>query len=281
MTIISPARRTPAATRIEDFPHRQRPPASDDFDRYRVAGVDLSVLRFDEAIEYLLDAPAAGRRLRVHFCAVHTLVEASKDLELRDALNEADLLAPDGMPLVWTGRLKGKRVERVCGPDAMLALLDRGRERGHRHFFYGSTPEVLDDLIVRLTERLPGVEVAGSYSPPFRALSWQEVESVVKTINESRADYVWVGLGSPKQDEWLAAFRPLLRSAVLLAVGAAFDFHAGHLRRAPRWAQRLGVEWLFRLASEPRRLAWRYAVSGVQLARLLLHDCFGKREPAL
>jgi N-acetylglucosaminyldiphosphoundecaprenol N-acetyl-beta-D-mannosaminyltransferase len=238
-------------------------------ERFPVLGVDVDAVGFEDALSALLDAPAAGRRLRVHFAALHTIVEAGKDPELRDALNDADLIAPDGMPLVWLGRLAGRRVERVCGPDTMPSLLDRSRERGYSHFFYGGSPDALDALVDAVTARYPGLEVAGAYSPPFRELTDAEVAGVAEMINDVAPDYVWVGLGSPKQDRWLARFRPLLDAPVLLSVGAAFDFGAGRLQRAPGWAQRRGLEWAFRLASEPRRLAWRYAVMGLRFAQLV------------
>jgi N-acetylglucosaminyldiphosphoundecaprenol N-acetyl-beta-D-mannosaminyltransferase len=191
---------------------------------------------------------------------------------LREALCEADVIAPDGMPIVWLARLQGQRVDRVCGPDTMPALLDRGREHGYRHFFYGGNPGSLDELVKSVTQRYPGIQVAGAYAPPFRPLTFREAEEVTRLINDAQADYVWVGLGSPKQDLWLAEFRPLLHAPVLLAVGAAFDFTGGRRQRAPEWAQRHGLEWAFRLAAEPRRLGWRYTVMSLRFLRLLLAD---------
>jgi N-acetylglucosaminyldiphosphoundecaprenol N-acetyl-beta-D-mannosaminyltransferase len=214
----------------------------------------------------------------VHVAAVHTFVEAGRDPELREALAGAELVMPDGMPLVLLGRLKGRKAQRICGPDMMPAVLDRSREQGYRHFFYGGTPELAQDLAAAMTERYPGLEVAGVYAPPFRSLSFAEVDEVARMINEADPDYVWVGLGSPKQDFWLAAFRPLLHAPVLLAVGAAFDFHAGRIKRAPRWAQRWGLEWTFRLAAEPRRLAGRYAVAGVRFLQLLVGELTRRKE---
>lgn len=241
-------------------------------EKYAVAGVDVSAMKFEEGVQHLLSAPINQQRLRVHFAAMHTLVEASKDSELRSLLNDAEVVAPDGMPMVWLGRRKGFPVERFCGPDVMPAILDRGRWLGHSHFFYGGRPETVELLASRLQEQYPGLNVAGIYAPPFRPLTLEESEEVATMINDSGADYVWVGLGSPKQDHWLATFRPLLRASVLLAVGAAFDFQNGRVKRAPKWAQRTGVEWLFRLASEPRRLGWRYTVTGMKFGRLLLNS---------
>ena len=242
-------------------------------------GIGVSAVTFDGAVETLMATPRHGERLRVHFGAMHTFTEASKSEDLRRSLDEADYVLPDGMPLVWLGRLRGKRLERVCGPDAMLAVLDKSRVRGQRHFFYGGTPESLGKLGAAMTRRFPGLCIAGLYSPPFRPLTEQETLDVAAKINAANPDFVWVGLGSPKQDEWLATFRPLLDAPVLLAVGAAFDFHSGRLRRAPRWAQRAGLEWAFRLAAEPRRLAGRYAAMGVCFARILLTEAASPGRP--
>ena len=240
------------------------------YETYNIAGVNVSALRYEEGLSMLLAAPVQQKRMRVHFAAMHTFVEASKDAELRDLLNEAEVIAPDGMPMVWLGRRQGKQVERFCGPDVMPAVLDRSRRMGFRHFFYGGRPDTVEQLAESLQERFPGLVVAGIYAPPFRPLTLEESEEVAEMINRSGADFVWVSLGSPKQDHWLATFRPLLKASVILAVGAAFDFENGRIKRAPRWAQRSGVEWLFRLASEPRRLFWRYTVTGLRFVQLLL-----------
>ena len=250
-------------------------PETDSFD---VAGVSVAALSFREAIQTLIAAPRQGRRLRVHFGAVHTFVEASKSEELRASLDEADFVMPDGMPLVMLGRIAGKKIERVCGPDTMLEVLDRSRIRNYSHYFYGGTPDSLAALALQMTERYPGLQIAGLHAPPFRSLSAEEIAEVADRINAAEPDFVWVGLGSPKQDEWLATFRPLLDASVLLAVGAAFDFHAGLRKRAPLWAQRSGLEWAFRLAAEPRRLAMRYAVMAGFMARILVSQAFRPRE---
>jgi N-acetylglucosaminyldiphosphoundecaprenol N-acetyl-beta-D-mannosaminyltransferase len=240
------------------------------FETYDVAGVNVHAVRFEEGMSMLLAAPVRKKRIRVHFAAMHTFVAASRDEELRQTLNEADVIAPDGMPMVWLGRRQGKQVERFCGLDVMPAVLDRSRRLGFSHYFYGGRPEMVEALAASLQEQYPGLNVAGIYAPPFRPLTPGEQGEVVDMINKSGADYVWVGLGSPKQDHWLASFRPYLTASVLLAVGAAFDVQNGSVKRAPRWAQRSGLEWFFRLLSEPRRLFWRYTVTNLRFAGLLL-----------
>jgi N-acetylglucosaminyldiphosphoundecaprenol N-acetyl-beta-D-mannosaminyltransferase len=246
--------------------------------RFSVQGVNVSAMSFDEAIDMLCKAPLQGRKLRVHFAAVHTMVEASKSAAMQDCLATAEVIAPDGVPLVWYGRLKGMTLQRVCGPDTMPAVLDRSRWDGTKHFFYGGAPGVAEQLAGQMTQRYPGLAVAGIYCPPFRALTEDENDAVVEMIDASGADFVWVGLGSPKQDLWMQQMQPRLQASVLLGVGAAFDFHAGLKTRAPRWMQRTGLEWTHRLVSEPRRLAGRYMTQATWFARLLLTDGI-KRGP--
>lgn len=241
--------------------------------RYPVVGTPIAGSTFATALDVLADAPAVGARLHVHFCTVHSIVEAHDDLELRGVFSAPDALSfPDGVPLVWVGRAQGASVERVCGPDMMPALIARSVALGGRHFFYGGAPGVADRLAVKLTERSPGLEVVGTYSPPFRALTAGEELAERAMINAARPDFVWVGLGAPKQDLWVARQRPHLDAAVLLAVGAAFDFHSGGLRRAPAWMQAHGLEWAYRLYAEPRRLARRYLVTNSRFAWLLVRD---------
>ncbi|WAJ27961.1 WecB/TagA/CpsF family glycosyltransferase [Antarcticirhabdus aurantiaca] len=238
-------------------------------------GIRVSALDLPGATNRILDAVAAGERGYVCVTGAHGVVEAQRDERLRTVHNDAFLVTPDGMPLVWALRGHGHRhCGRVYGPDLMADLIDRGRERGLKHFLYGATPATLQRLEARLAERYPGVEIAGSWSPPFRPLSAGEDASVAKRIDASGADIVWVGLGTPKQELWMARMRERLRAPMLVGVGAAFDFHAGTLRQAPRFVQRSGFEWAFRLACEPRRLWRRYAVTvpafiGLNLAQML------------
>jgi N-acetylglucosaminyldiphosphoundecaprenol N-acetyl-beta-D-mannosaminyltransferase len=235
---------------------------------FRVLGVDISSASFGQTLDRVLAAPDVGDRLSLHFATVHSIVEAQDDPQVAAAL-AAGVVEPDGMPLVWLGRRRGFAIERVCGPDLMPAVMDAGRPLRRRHYLYGATPKVLESLHGRLVRRYPGIEVVGTHSPPFRALSPGEARADVDRINATRPDYVWVGLGAPKQDLWTAANRPALEASAILAVGAAFDFHAGRRRRAPRWMQQSGIEWLHRLAADPRRLAARYTVVNARFAWLV------------
>ena len=215
--------------------------------------------------------PLARLRVQPRRTVVHELVEAHDSGALRDALSQG-LVEPDGMPLVWLARRADAAVERVCGPDFMPALIGAGVERQRSHFFYGGGPGVPEGLAARFAARYPGLRVAGTLSPPFRPLSAAEDEAIVARINAAKPDYVWVGLGAPKQDLWVAEHRSRLDAAALLAVGAAFDFHAGRRRRAPRWMQRSGTEWLFRLVTEPRRLAGRYTRVNARFLALVIGE---------
>jgi N-acetylglucosaminyldiphosphoundecaprenol N-acetyl-beta-D-mannosaminyltransferase len=229
--------------------------------RINVLGVGISAINLEQAVQEIECWIADGTRKYVNVCTVHTVMECQNDTRLRTIVNQSGLSTPDGMPLVWLSRLQGFReTGRVYGPDLMLALCERSQLTGHRHFFYGGAPGVADLLARKLRARFPGLSVVGIYSPPMHQTDTQEETDVLDLINRSSADILWVGLGTPKQDYWVSRHRPMLSASALIAVGAAFDFHAGLLRQAPRWMQRIGLEWVFRLAQEPRRLAYRYLV---------------------
>lgn len=213
-----------------------------------------------------------GERQYVCVTGVHGVMESQRDQGLRRIHNAAGLVVPDGMPLVWLSRMAGScRVGRVYGPDLMLACCEPAGRR--RHFFYGGAAGVAEQLAARLRQRFPELVVAGTLSPPFRALTEAESQEVIQCINRTSPDIVWVGLSTPKQEQWMAAQRDRLEAPVLIGVGAAFDFHAGLKRQAPRWMQRSGLEWLFRLLSEPRRLWRRYLLNNpVFVWRVLLQQ---------
>lgn len=170
------------------------------------------------------------------------------------------MTTPDGMPLVWCGKAAGAFwMDRVYGPDLILRVCEESVEQGWTHFLYGAGPGVAEELATKLGSRFPRIRVAGTHTPPFREPTPEEEDEIVAMIDDSGADVVWIGLSTPDQERWMARFRPLLSAPVLVGVGAAFDIHAGRLRQAPRWMQRSGLEWLFRLAIEPKRLWRRYA----------------------
>lgn len=242
-------------------------------------GVRVSAVNMTTAVGGILQAIREGRKGYVCLRDVHGVVRCQSDPALRQAHNRAFMVTPDGMPLVWALHGAGhKAADRVYGPDLMLALFDQGRAEGLRHYLYGTTPEVLERLSASLLERFPGAEIVGTYSPPFRKLTDDEADEIAATINESRADIVWVGLSTPKQELWMAEMRPLLDAGMLMGVGAAFDFHAGNKRQAPRIIQRSGFEWLFRLACEPRRLLARYSVVVPSFLWLVGLQATGLRE---
>jgi N-acetylglucosaminyldiphosphoundecaprenol N-acetyl-beta-D-mannosaminyltransferase len=230
-------------------------------ERYGVLGVGIDAVDPEGARDAIEGWIARGERGYVCLSNVHTVMEARADEDLRRIVNAAALAVPDGVPLVWVGRLKGHPgVRRVYGPDLTLLLCERAAERGYRCFFYGGAPGVAEELAGSLKRRYPGLRVVGAEAPPFRPLSPDEDAAAVGRINAASADLVFVGLGCPKQERWMAAHRERLRAAALLGVGAAFDFHTGRVRQAPRWMMRAGLEWAFRLSQEPRRLWRRYLV---------------------
>jgi N-acetylglucosaminyldiphosphoundecaprenol N-acetyl-beta-D-mannosaminyltransferase len=228
-------------------------------DRVNLLGVGVSAIDMTQALTQITDWIRRGEQHHVCVTGVHGIMESQRDETLREIHNQAGMVTPDGMPLVWFCRLRGKaHVTRVYGPDLMLACCQRSVALGWRHYFYGGGEGVAPLLAERLGGRFPGLNVAGVYSPPFRPLTPDEDQAVVDRINAAGPDIVWVGLSTPKQERWMAAHRGHLLAPVLIGCGAAFDFHAGLKAQAPRWIQQVGLEWLFRLATEPRRLWRRY-----------------------
>jgi N-acetylglucosaminyldiphosphoundecaprenol N-acetyl-beta-D-mannosaminyltransferase len=240
--------------------------------RARLLGVPIDVVPFDQAVRTVLGWRGEGSSRTAHFCNVHLLVTAHDSPEVADLLELGTLNAPDGMPLVWLAHRLGMRGERIPGPDLMLAVMDRGRELGARHYLYGGGPGVAELLGQRLTTALPGLEIVGAWSPPFEPPTEAVTTADLERISAAAPHYVWVGLGAPKQEAWVEMARDHLNVAGILAVGAAFDFHSGTKRRAPRWMQRAGAEWLFRLATEPRRLWRRYLVTNTRFVILALKE---------
>lgn len=227
-----------------------------------ILGVEISIISLEQAVKNIERFVTSGGYHYICASNVHTVVMSQRDSEFRRITNEADIVIPDGMPLVWAARLLGySQPERVDGPTLMLELCKRGIVTDYSHFFHGGRDGVPESLAESLTTCFPGLKVAGCYSPPFRALTCKEEKQVVKMINESGADILWVGLGAPKQEYWMARHLGRISTPVMIGVGAAFDFHSGTVKRAPRWMQKWSLEWLFRLLQDPQRLLKRYLVS--------------------
>ncbi|MDV4166256.1 WecB/TagA/CpsF family glycosyltransferase [Rhizobium leguminosarum] len=226
-----------------------------------VLGVRISAVNLKSATGFIQKAIEDGRKEYVCVRDAHGIVRCQDDPELRSIHNRAFLVTPDGMPLVWALRHAGHvESDRVYGPDLMLSVFDAGSSKGLRHFLYGATAETLEQLQARLLAKFPQARIVGSYAPPFCKLSTREETDIADRLNRSGADIIWVGLSSPKQELWMARMRDSLEASMLIGVGAAFDFHAGLKRQAPRFIQRSGFEWAFRLVCEPRRLWRRYAL---------------------
>jgi N-acetylglucosaminyldiphosphoundecaprenol N-acetyl-beta-D-mannosaminyltransferase len=226
-----------------------------------ILGVPVSLIDMPRAVRVVLDGVRNRHAQYVCVRDVHGLMRSVEDPAMMDIQRKAAMVTPDGMPLVITARRRGHReISRVSGADLMDAVCDASQETGARHFFYGGKEGVAEQLIANLARRYPRMQVAGHYCPPFRALTTEEDEAVMAMIRQSGAQIVWVGISTPKQEFWMRDHVAHLPGATLLGVGAAFDFHAGVVKRAPLWMQRASLEWLHRLSSEPRRLWRRYLV---------------------
>jgi N-acetylglucosaminyldiphosphoundecaprenol N-acetyl-beta-D-mannosaminyltransferase len=241
-----------------------------------ILGVPISAVDMSAAVQTIADWIDRKRRNYVCVCNVHTVMECQKDEATLEIYRKAGMVTPDGMPLVWVSRLMGlSGVRRVYGPDLMLAMFEQSVARGWRHFLYGGAPGVAEMLATKMRERFSGLEIAGTFSPPFRALTAPETADVVGRINQSGADIVWVGIGAPGQELWMANHRKALNAPVLIGVGAAFDFLSGVKSQAPRWMMNCGLEWLFRLGSEPRRLWRRYLINNPLFVWHVMLQFFG------
>jgi N-acetylglucosaminyldiphosphoundecaprenol N-acetyl-beta-D-mannosaminyltransferase len=225
-----------------------------------VLGVPLAITDYAQTLDWIETAVAADARAYICVAAVHTVMACQDDPQLRAAVLGSDFTVPDGQPLVWAMNLLGHELPaRVYGPDLMWQACERAARSGQRFYLYGGRNQgALVQLTLNLRQAFPGLRIVGGMSPPYRELTAAEEDAVVREINASEADVVWVGIGVPKQEKWMARTRARLDAPVLVGVGAAFDFHAGLVAQAPDWLQSLGLEWAFRLSREPRRLWRRY-----------------------
>lgn len=227
--------------------------------RAPVIGIGISACDFEAAARTIVDAQQNALGGYVCFVSAHGCVESNLDPSFRATLNGSLLNLADGKPVHWVARHRRREATHLPGPDFMPRFLERFPHK--RHFFYGSRPEVLERLQASLRERIPDLNVCGVLAPPFRPLTDAEANEHLQQMRDAGAEFVWVGLGAPKQERWMNQVAPQLRQTVFLGVGAAFDFHAGTLQRAPRFVRDHGFEWLFRLLKEPRRLWKRYLVT--------------------
>ena len=244
-----------------------------------VLGVRVSAVNMSQAVATIRSWIVDDARNYVCVTGVHGIMESQRNGTIREIHNTAGLVVPDGMPLVWMAHRNGfNHVDRVYGPDLLLACCEQFQGPPFSHYFYGSADGVAERLVDRLRHRFPRLVVTGSYAPPFRTLSTVEEREIAERINAARPDIVWVGLSTPKQERWMHAQRSLLQAPVLIGVGAAFDFIAGLKRQAPLWMQHSGLEWAFRLATEPRRLWRRYLRNNPEFVwRLLRAEITGRR----
>tara|TARA_B100000678_G_scaffold285553_1_gene288841 strand:+ start:423 stop:1250 length:828 start_codon:yes stop_codon:yes gene_type:complete len=260
------------------IPHTVPPDAP--VPRVEVLGVPISLVNLCTATETIIGWAASDRPNYVCVRDVHGVMRAQEDQDLLAIHQNAGMITPDGMPLVWLARRRGdSRVARAAGFDLLSAVCDRSREQGLRHFFYGGRDGVAERLAKALGERYPGLLVVGTYTPPFRPLSKDEDREILNRINASGADIVWVGLSTPKQEYWMRDHVDLIEGATLIGIGAAYDFHVGDVRRAPPWMRDNGFEWLYRFLNEPRRLWRRYLVMAPRFVfAVLREEVKGRRQ---
>jgi N-acetylglucosaminyldiphosphoundecaprenol N-acetyl-beta-D-mannosaminyltransferase len=246
--------------------------------RESVLGVPVDALSWTDAIDRIFGWARRHESKTICICNVHSITTARGDAAHANAIKTADLIAPDGAPVAWMLRKKGHLTqERISGPDLMWACCQKASTLGTEMFLYGGSANTLLRLEQRLRGEFPGIAIVGACSPPFRDLSAEEDTAIVNMINKSGARIVWVGLGCPKQEAWMHAHRHLV-NAVMVGVGAAFDFHAGVVKRAPLWMRRNGLEWVHRLLQDPRRLAARYLMGNSIFVTAVLVEAVLPRE---
>jgi N-acetylglucosaminyldiphosphoundecaprenol N-acetyl-beta-D-mannosaminyltransferase len=244
------------------YSHPSLFPTAPQGERVNILGVGVSALNMEIALretELLLDR---GQQGYICVTGVHGIMEAQSDEGFRGILNRSFLTTPDGMPTVWLGRMQGfKEMSRVYGPDYMLGVCERSVTRGYRHFLYGGKPGVAEELRTALTRKFPGLQIVGTYTPPFRPLSTEEENDLRFQLEASQADVLWCGLSTPKQERFMAAYCQRMPVKLMVGVGAAFDLLSGNLSEAPDWMKNAGLQWLYRLMKEPGRLWRRYLLN--------------------
>lgn len=246
-------------------------------ERANVLGVGVHALDLASAAQVLSDTVTARKKGYVSVTGVHGVMEATRDPAFTSILNRSLLVVADGMPLVWIGKIQGRSgIARVYGPDLMLKVCEASVEKGQTHFLYGGNEGVVEELRAALVNRYPGIQIVGTYTPPFRPLTQREETQLQDIVSNCSPDFFWVGLSTPKQERFMARYLDELDTRVMIGVGAAFDIHTGRTKDAPSWIKNLGLQWAHRLMQEPRRLWKRYLMNnpvflvlmGLQLLRL-------------
>lgn len=229
--------------------------------RANVLGVGIHALNMDQAVGAIEEALTSHKKGYVCVTGVHGVMEAQTDASMRTIVNRSFLTVPDGKPTVWVGRLQGhSHMGHVPGPQLMLRVCARSAAKGYTHFLFGGAEGVAEQLARSLRRQFPGINIVGSYTPPYRRLSVSEEKELTDLLERLRPDITWVGLSTPKQEKFMAEYLPRLRTTIMIGVGAAFDIHTGRIQDAPDWMKTLGLAWVNRLAQEPRRLWRRYAI---------------------
>lgn len=230
--------------------------------KVNVLGTGISIVNFNSFFKALDQWIENKKGNYVCVTGMHGVMESMKDENLRSIHNKAGMATPDGMSMVWYAKLKGiKNMERVCGPDLFPSVCEYSVKKGYTHFFYGGAEGVPELLKEKMTARYPGLKVVGTYSPPFRPLTTEEDQAIINRINALNPTFVWIGISTPKQEKWMHDHQGKLNNSIMFGVGAAFDMHSGIKQRGPKWIQKSGFEWLYRLCQEPKRLGKRYLVN--------------------
>lgn len=244
-----------------------------------ILGTNICVTNMNDTIHHLGDNLEELRGQYICVSNVHTTVMAFRNEQYRNIQNSAAMALPDGKPLSLVSKRRGfKNAQRVSGPDLLVKMLLESKTKGYRHFFYGSTEDTLEKLKTEIMRQFPETVIAGMYSPPFRDLTVQEDEEIINFINECTPDFVWIGLGAPKQEKWMYSHKNRIYG-IMLGVGAAFDFQAGTVKRAPKWMQKLCLEWFYRILQDPRRMLRRYIGTNFSFIwNVLKEDIRSKKE---
>ena len=244
--------------------------------RVNILGVGISAVNMQQALSHCNDVISRKGREYICVTGVHGIMEAQSDDHFRSILNQSFLCVPDGMPTVWVGRARGHRhMQRVYGPEFMLNLCNQSVSRGYRHFLYGGNDGVAEELAAELCRRMPGLQIVGTYTPPFRQLNTSEIQDLEVRIRNCKPHILWVGLSTPKQERFMRTYFNRLDTNLMIGVGAAFDIHIGRVKDAPSWMKVAGLQWVHRLIQEPRRLWKRYLINNPKFMLRILFQLTG------